>query len=977
MKPICFPGSSRLHGGRLVSLRPSLVRRCARASLILSAAATAHASTWSGGSTTDDLWSSADNWSDSTVPPTGADVVFDGELQITNTNDLHTNFVTGTPATILVNSITFSDTAGPFYLQGNALDLGGKTITNNSPNPQAFGMTIQVDEDLAGGLVINAAAGDVEINSLALRNGFNEFLDKTGPATLYLNGPLVGSDTFHARVLEGTMVASSGNNLFFNTTVNAGATLRTVGASAGGVIHNGGALTLNGTLDLADGASEDIGNLTGSGLVTNQGTEGTTSKLLVRGSGNNTFSGVIQDGPDGGATSLQIGMPATSGSISTAAGKLTLTGIHGYTGNTVLGQTTGLVSLQLSETSSLKFKIGANGVNTRIVGDFPQASGTVALDGIFNIDLASAERIHNNSWSLVDVANLNESYGATFNVAAPFAESSPGVWTYVDGLAPAGTWTFTEASGVLMFQEAAGRPPVTTWDGGGSDDLWSNGDNWDTPPLTNDDLVFDGSTQTTSTNDLDTDYDAGTMTPGTFVVDSIQFAPTAGAFTLQGNAIDYSDRTITNLSANTQTFDLQIQIDEDVGGLTVNTAGGDVVLNSLDLRNGFNETLVKTGPETLHLNGPLGSSATFAVQISQGTMVASSSGNLFFNGTVAAGATLRTGGSSASGVFHNGGTVTVNGTLDLAEGVIEDVGTVNGSGVVTNHGAAGTTSTLRLRLGSSQTFSGMIQNGSSGAATALEIGLDPSRTESGVFTLSGSNTYTGNTTFNQTEASLLLSSTGSMVFAPGENGVCNKIMALASQVTGTVTLDGTFNLDLTSAAIADGNSWQIVDAVLLPSTTFGATFSVSGFTEASDVWTKVEGANIWSFHESTGMLSLATGGTSNYSAWAAANGIPGEAANGDFDEDGLSNLLEYALGTGPTASSGAAGAYAGGTVSFPKGADAVANGDVAWIIQESDDLGIGDAWESVTPTVNNGTIISYTLPTGGPRVFVRLLVEQQ
>jgi hypothetical protein len=976
MKPTSSPSSSRLRGGHLVSRHASLFRHCARASLILSAAATAHASTWDGGSIVDDLWSTAENWNDNTVPLTGADLTFDGEVQIANTNDLHTNFVTGTPAALLVNSVSFAATAGPFYLQGNALDLGGKTITNNSSNLQAFGMTLQVDEDLTGGLVVNAATGDIEINSLALRNGFNEFLDKTGPQTLFINGPLIGSDTFHARVQQGTMVASSGGNLFFNATVSAGATLRTGGASASGIIHNGGALTLNGTLDLAQGVSEDIGNLSGGGLVTNQGAAGTTSKLTLRSSSNNTFSGIIQDGPDGGTTSLQIGMPATSGSISTASGKLTLTGAHTYTGNTILGQTTGLVSLQLTDTSSLKFKIGASGVNTRITGSFLQTSGTVALDGSFIIDLASAERIHNNSWTLVDVTNLNETYGASFNVAAPFTESSPGVWTYVDGLAPAGTWTFTESSGVLIFQEAAGRPPVTTWDGGGIDALWSNADNWDTPPLTNDDLVFDGSTQTTNTNDLDTGYDSGTSTPGTFVVDSIVFAPTAGPFTLQGNAIDYSGKTITNHSANTQTFDLQIQIDEDAEGLTVNTAGGDVVLNSLALRNGFNETLLKTGPETLHVNGPLADSATFAAQVSQGTMVANSSGNLFFNGTIAAGATLRTGGSSPSGVFHNGGTLTLNGTLDLAEGVIEDIGTVNGSGVVTNHGAAGTSSTLRLRLGTNQTFSGTIQNAASGATTALEIGLDPSRTEGGVFTLSGANTYTGSTTFNQTEASLLLAATGSMAFAPGAAGACNKITALASQVTGTVTLEGTFNIDLGGAAIANGNSWQIVDTVLLPSTTFGATFNVAGFTEASNVWTKVEGANTWSFQESSGVLSLSTGGGSNYSSWAAANGIPGEAADGDFDKDGLSNLIEYALGTSPTASSGPAGTHADGIVSFPKGAEAVANGDISWVIQESNDLGVTDAWVTVTPTVNNSTTISYTLPSGGPKVFVRLLVGE-
>jgi hypothetical protein len=979
MKSKRSPRSSRDLGDNSPSRRASIIRLCLSGTVILSAAASAAASssTWDGGSFVNELWSTADNWTGNTAPVTGADLIFDGETQLTPMNDLDTDFEVGAPATFAVNSITFPSTAGDFYLTGNAIDLGaGKAITNNSPKLQIFGMPIQVDEDLTNGLVVNTAVGDVEFNSLALRNGFNEFLDKTGPGTLTINGPLIGADTFQPRVQQGTLVAAASGNLFFNVTISAGATLRTMQAG-NGVIHNGGAVTVNGTLDLAEGATEDIGNLSGSGIVKSHGVAGTTSLLGLRSSANNTFSGSIQDSPDGGATSLRVGLQATSGSIFTAASKLTLSGANTYTGNTILGQNSGLVSLELTNTSSMKFKIGANNVNTKITGAFPQTTGTVMLNGVFNIDLSSAARVHNNSWTLVDVSNLNETYGANFQLAAPFTESSPGVWTYNDGLVPSGAWTFTESTGVLMFQEGAGRPPVTTWDGGGADDLWSNAANWDTQPFTSDDLIFAGNTKTTNTNDLDTDYDTGTASLGTFVIDSIQFAPTAGAFTLQGNAIDYSNRTIVNNSPNTQTFNLQLQIDEDIGGLTVNAAAGDVVLNNLALRNGFNETLLKTGTHTLYVNGPLTGPDTFAPQVNQGTMEASSSGNLFFSVSIAAGATLRTGGAAPNGVIHNGGTVTVNGTLDLAQGVNEDIGNLTGSGVVTSQGAAGTTSTLRVRAGSSNTFSGSLQDSPSGGATAFQLGLNAASADTGIVTLSGVNTHTGDTTFNQTAVSLVLADTGSMKFVPKSNGVCNKIATLAPQATGTLTLNGTFNIDLAGAEIANGNTWQIVDSALIPTTTFGATFAIAGFTESSNVWTKVNGNNTWTFSEATGALSLVVAGTGgNYSSWASANGIAGQPSSSDFDKDGLSNLIEYALGKSPTASSVPAGTYTGSVVSFSKGTEAVANGDVTWAIQESDDLGATDAWQTVTPTVNNSTTISYTLPTGKPKVFVRLVVQQ-
>lgn len=119
----------------------------------------------------------------------------------------------------------------------------------------------------------------------------------------------------------------------------------------------------------------------------------------------------------------------------------------------------------------------------------------------------------------------------------------------------------------------------------------------------------------------------------------------------------------------------------------------------------------------------------------------------------------------------------------------------------------------------------------------------------GILTLSGSNTYTGNTTISA--GTLLLGNPGSMTFAVGANGVNNMITG-----TGFLTLQGTFVFDLTGAAIVDGNSWMLVDVGTLLAATYDPSFAVSGFTESSDVWTKVDGSNTWTFTESTGVLDL-------------------------------------------------------------------------------------------------------------------------
>lgn len=117
-----------------------------------------------------------------------------------------------------------------------------------------------------------------------------------------------------------------------------------------------------------------------------------------------------------------------------------------------------------------------------------------------------------------------------------------------------------------------------------------------------------------------------------------------------------------------------------------------------------------------------------------------------------------------------------------------------------------------------------------------------------------------------------------------------------------------------------------------------------------------------------------TGG--DYASWAAANGISGEAADGDFDKDGISNFMEYALGLSPTAVNGSPGSFAGNVVSYTKGADALANGDVSYAIEVSTTLA-PDSWTTPAGVVDAAGAISYTLPAGAGKIFARLVVTQE
>lgn len=117
----------------------------------------------------------------------------------------------------------------------------------------------------------------------------------------------------------------------------------------------------------------------------------------------------------------------------------------------------------------------------------------------------------------------------------------------------------------------------------------------------------------------------------------------------------------------------------------------------------------------------------------------------------------------------------------------------------------------------------------------------------------------------------------------------------------------------------------------------------------------------------------------NFDTWATDNGIDGEAFDDDFDKDGISNGVEYALGKNPITSSQPAGTLLGNTITFTKGAEAIANEDVSWIIETSTTLEPGSWTAEVTHPagVDNGTTIAYTFTPGTPaKKFARLKVVQ-
>jgi autotransporter-associated beta strand protein len=255
---------------------------------------------------------------------------------------------------------------------------------------------------------------------------------------------------------------------------------------------------------------------------------------------------------------------------------------------------------------------------------------------------------------------------------------------------------------------------------------------------------------------------------------------------------------------------------------------------------------------------------------------------------------------------------------------------------------------------------------------------------SGTTILSGVNTYTGNSTVDA-GSTLALADNAVLKFLPAANGVSNKLTG-----AGTAVLYGDFNIDLSTAQIADGNAWVLVDSAV--KTFDPLTFNVAGFTQASDVWTLVDEDKTWTFTEATGTLTLSVASAAvGFESWAAGFGL--DAADqdpaDDADGDGFSNLLEYVLGGDPSASAQSiapSGVRAGSDYVFTFVRSNASEADTTQFVEYGDDLAVWGSYpigsaSSAPVVITENTpsegfdTVTVTIPTAGAaKFFARLKV---
>jgi autotransporter-associated beta strand protein len=869
---------------------------------------------------------------------------------------------------------------------------GGKLVTTTKSNNGTFatsaGTTLGVKVDSAGtdlnvtGLTFATSTLEIDLNNLGnptapvISNSANTTLNGTvtvnvlNPALL-TTGPITLVDTVGTRSGTGTYALGS-----LPAGVNA-----TLSETAGDLI-----LTINSISPIYQwtGATNTLWNSSPANV------NWTKSGLASAYSDAPNYDAIFDDSATG-STSIDIAATVSpkSTTIDSTAKTYSLSGsgkISGTGGLTKKGSSTVTVS-------TANDYLGATNIDA---GTFKLGSANVIPNGTVN--LASTLDLAGYSDTVNALAGNGQLLDSTAGPSvltvgnADVTSSFSGTATGTVGLAKSGAGTFT-----LTGTTSHGGATLVS---GGTLEIGSGGASGVLSPssvLTNNG-TFKINRSTTTTQGTDFPAING-----------------SGAVVKSG-----SGTTVFNLAngyaglTTIESGSLALTVPGALGG----TAAGTTALSgsSILLRNG-----ISVSGETVTITG-FGNGSRGVIRADGGDavwagniVVASGSTDTRLGGSVAAGGTLTLSGTISGGdptnitdanAAFNGYPVTVsvrsndasdtlvlsgansfNGNFGIFVGQVRLDGGNNRLPVTSRLmlGFAGTAPVLDLN-GRSQQLAGLCdyQSGSgalaivtnnSGTAATLTVNSSDTGTPAGAgLSADTTPTYTGALSGN---LSFVKSGPGDLKLKAsnsysGSTTVSGGVLTLGDGTSST-TLDdsadviigvsGTLKLDYTGSDTID--QLTIAGVGKAPGV-YGKPGSGAQFTDP-----QIDG---------TGTLTVTTGPaiSGNYASWAndpLKGNIPGQPALGDFDFDGLSNITEYALGLNPRVSSVPPGTFSGGALTFTKGADAIANGDVVWVIEQSTSL---TSWSPVVtqPNGNAAPSITYTLPAGQSKVFSRLKVTQ-
>lgn len=347
----------------------------------------------------------------------------------------------GTARTVTVSGTV---TAGTMLMGSSGYSFTGGTIDTDTFDSNGWTNTT-LTSNLTGTINFQATSwtGNLGTTTAATINGDNTGLTST---TVNLN------ENANHIVLNnaGALGADGADVQITKGVVNLGNTAATsISYNKWDIDLNGGAIRARFGIQTINGPVTVSAN---SWLMTRDANDSGQDPKLVFSStatialGANTLSLHSALRPDNSGIELNGVISGTGGitqaastltNAGTATGTVTLNANNTYTGDTLVNNGT----LALSSTGGLKFKIGADDVNNKITG-----AGTVSLDGLFTFDLTNASTIIGDSWNIVNVATLTESYGGNFAISGFTPDGGGDLW---NGSANGASYQFSETSGVL------------------------------------------------------------------------------------------------------------------------------------------------------------------------------------------------------------------------------------------------------------------------------------------------------------------------------------------------------------------------------------------------------------------------------------------------------------------------------------------------------------------------------------------------
>jgi autotransporter-associated beta strand protein len=851
--------------------------------------------------------------------------------------------------------------SGALTISGGNLDCSSANLTLNNNIAQNW----NADFTFVGTANLNLGSGAVTLGATRQVTVIN---------TLTVGGAIGdGSNSYGlTKAGSGTLKLAGANTYTGATIVNAG-TLEVGYAGIG--IASGSATTVNSTGTLLVDSGATVGSSTvavSGGTVSGAGTV----------SGNTTInaSGALTPRPSGGsATTLTFGGNLT---LSSASANLTLSTSAAGSNDKVNYGSSGTLTLNNSDTINIT---GTTFDSAGDYTLFASTGGTVSMatrptlkiNGVTSDQTSPGKYQLNISGSSVVLHYIQaavpptvnsasaspsslvhyQTTTVTVNVTPASGKSITSVSVGIDGLGGAGdpttltgpggngagNWTaiFTvpgnlavgsyAISGTVNQSDGGSAAwSVTgimvansnpTWSGGGSDNKWSTGGNWDLGhgPGAGDSATFDGSTRLTNNLDASTS------------IVSLTFNSGAGSFDITNSASTLTlTAGLTNNSANAQTLDVPVALS---GAPTISVAAGNVAISRPVSDTGAGFTVV--GNNTLTLTGT--NTFTGAVTVSAGTLEVGGAGQLGsgnyatnvdvesvlkFNSTAAqtlsgiisgAGSLIQAGPStlilSGANTFSGGTTISNGivgvgnnaalgtGTLTLNGGTVQNsagVGMWNDVVVGDGGGTIKLGATTDFWVGSSLSGTGnLILGGASPGINSLNVGLSANTMSGGSITIP----LTGN---NQTVVRFKSTTSGNAGIPWSIGGAPDRFVTLDFGVGGVIEFGslsgagtlacngsglhtvqvGGLNADSTFAGrlLDNGGTIALNKVGTGKLTLTGGTSTMTGGLNIYDGILNVGSANVFSANTPItfdgGMLQYSAGNQADYAAQIVNSGSP-------------------------------------------------------------------------------------------------------